>query len=91
MFEIKKMRQEFQMNTNPPNYLPHYTPQSGNRSSILKDLSEIPDVILFNICTDNIPTYLHASFACLLFGCPRAIEHENCVVVHRRAFNTSDD
>jgi len=33
--KLKKMRQEFQMNTNPSSYpSPHYTPQSGNGSSI---------------------------------------------------------
>ena len=53
MSEIEKMRREFQMNTNPPSYPPrHYMPQSGNEScTILKDLSEIPEVIMFNICT----------------------------------------
>ena len=74
MSEIEKMRRKFQMNTNPLSYPPpHYTPQSGNGScTILKDLSEIPEVILFNICTHTYtPTQLHAYLSCLLYGCLR--------------------
>ena len=74
VFEIEKMWWEFQMSINPPSYpSPYYTSQSGIEScSILKDLSKISEVILFNICTHihihtYTPTYLHAYLSCLLF------------------------
>jgi len=56
------------MNTNPPSYLPpHYTPQSGNGSyTILKDLSEIPQVILFNMCTN---TYMYTHIYTYILTC----------------------
>jgi len=107
MSEIEKMRRKFQMNTNPPSYpLPHYTPQSGNEScTILKDLSEIPDVIMFNICTHayrytHIYTYtLTCLFVMHIIWLSHggfilidlAIEHENRVMTHEQAFNTGDD
>ena len=105
--KLKKIRREFKMNTNPPSYSPpHYTLQSGNRScTILKDLSEIPEVTLFNICT-NTYMYTHIytyKLTCLIVMliiwlsqgefilADLAIKYENCVVAHGRAFNTCDD
>ena len=107
MSEIEKMRREFQMNTNPPSYPPpHYTPQSANGSyTILKNLSEIQQVILFNICTNtymyiHIYTYILTCFFVIVIIwlslvefilVDLAIEHENHIVAHGRAFNTDDD
>jgi len=95
------------MNINLPSYPPpSYTPQSGSGScSILKDLSEILEVILFNIYTH---TYMYTHIYIYVLTClfvllsiwlsqgefilvDLSIEHKNRVVMHGRAFNTGDD